>query len=55
MVQKQGRRPFPASGQRSVSVSEAAGAVAHMQASHQHKQSAESGRQHRGTLQTYLT
>lgn len=53
-----GSRPKQASASASVlcsvSVSEAAGAVAPMQASHQHGDGAESARQHRGTLQTYL-
>lgn len=39
---------------RSISVSVAAGAAAHMQASHQRWDGAELARQHRGTLQTYL-
>ena len=40
--------------QRRVTVSEAAGVVAPMQASRQRRERAESGRQRRGTLQTYL-
>lgn len=44
----------PASVRCSVSVSEAAGAAAPMQASHQRAGGAESGRQHGGALQTYL-
>lgn len=44
----------PASARCSVSVSEAAGAAAPMQASHQRTGGAESARQHGGALQTYL-
>lgn len=58
MIARSGSGPkpasAPASGRCSVSVSEAAGAAAPMQASHQRAGGAESARQHGGALQTYL-